>query len=164
MSMKVFDLQCPLGHVFEGWFRSARTFDEQSGQGLLSCPVCGSGEIKRKVSASRLNVSRSAPSARDVDSRRTEEGAVQSASRPDEAALAQLNQMQAQWLHHMREVVRKSENVGPRFARQALEMHRGETEERAIRGTVTEQERQELADEGVDILPVPDFLDDDQRH
>lgn len=163
MSMKVFDLQCPQGHVFEGWFRGAQGFDEQSAKGLLSCPVCASTDITRKVSAARLNVSRSAASLEPASGAAPGDGA-RMASRPEASTLAQLSQMQAQWLQNMREVVNQSEDVGSRFAEEALDMHRGQAEERAIRGTVTAQERQELADEGVDVLMVPDFLDDDQRH
>lgn len=162
MSMKVFDLQCPQGHVFEGWFRGAQGFDEQRDKGLLSCPVCDSTDITRKLSAARLNLSRSSDASELTAAPDSDEG--QSVSRPDEATLARLGQMQAQWLQHMRQVVSQTEDVGDQFAKQARDMHAGRTEERPIRGTVTQQERRELADEGVDLLLVPDFLDDDQHH
>lgn len=162
MSLKVFDLQCPQGHVFEGWFRGVHGFEEQERRGLLSCPVCNSTDISRKLSAARLNISRSAqpPASSDPSS----QNKAQPVSRPDEATLARLGQMQAQWLKHMREVVSQSEDVGEQFAQHARDMHAGRTQERPIRGTVTQEERRELADEGVDVLLVPDFLDDDKSH
>src|SRR5690606_28629393 len=45
--MIVFDLSCDGGHRFEGWFGSSADFEEQSGQGLLNCPRCGSATISK---------------------------------------------------------------------------------------------------------------------
>ena len=48
--------------------------------------------------------------------------------------------------------------VGTTFAQVARQMHEGEVEERPIRGTATPQERQELAEDGIEVmaLPLPD--------
>src|SRR5690625_3598 len=158
MSMKVFDLQCPQGHVFEGWFRGDDGFNDQRAKGLLSCRVCGSDEIHRKLSAARLNIgSRSAAAPASP----TTQG---QADTSNTANMARLNQLQSRWLAHMREVIRNTEDVGERFAKEALDMHKGRKEERPIRGTATDEERKELADEGVDVHIVPDFLDDTSHH
>ena len=71
-------------------------------------------------------------------------------------------QLQAEVLRHIRQIVRSTENVGAKFAEEARRMHDGETEERAIRGTATPQEREQLAEEGIAVMPIPDFLDDDR--
>ncbi len=65
-------------------------------------------------------------------------------------------------MRHIRQIVRNTENVGEKFAEEARRMHDGETEERAIRGTATPEEREELAQEGIAVMPIPDFLDDDR--
>lgn len=154
MSLKVFDLECEYGHVFEGWFSSRDSYDEQLSRGLLTCPVCGSHQIKRKLSASRINV-----------------GAQESASPPASAPAAPVASampseeekrvMQAQLLQELRSVIRKSDNVGTQFAEEARRMHEGDVEPRAIRGQATAQEYQELAEDGIIAMPIPDFLDDD---
>jgi hypothetical protein len=59
-------------------------------------------------------------------------------------------------------MVRATENVGNRFAHEARLMHEGETPERPIRGVATPQEREELAADGIQVMPIPDFLDDDR--
>jgi hypothetical protein len=59
-------------------------------------------------------------------------------------------------------MVRNTENVGDRFVQEARRMHEGEIEERAIRGTATAQEREELLSEGITVMPIPDFLDDER--
>jgi uncharacterized protein (DUF1501 family) len=55
--MKVFNLACEHGHLFEGWFASHTAFDEQLAGGKLQCPLCGSVTVRKKLSAPRLNLS-----------------------------------------------------------------------------------------------------------
>ena len=167
MSLKVFDLQCELGHVFEGWFSSDDNYESQQSRGLLSCPVCNSQNVAKKLTASRISRSRSrnlpAPQGPQPDLPVPLSSAAVSQDRQLAApATEQLAQLQAQIMHKVREIVRNTENVGPRFAEEALRMHHGETTERAIRGTATPEERETLAEEGVTILPIPDYLDDDR--
>ena len=153
MSLKVFDLQCDQGHVFEGWFSSADNYESQQARGLLSCPVCNSNQISKKLSAPRLNVSHIK--------------AADQAPAPANTAVAapsanQMAQMQAEVIKHVRQIIRNTEDVGERFAQEVRSMHEGETEERAIRGVATQQEREELAQDGINVMPIPDFLDDDR--
>jgi hypothetical protein len=159
MSLKVFDLQCEQGHVFEGWFGSADNYEAQQAKGLLSCPVCESTHISMKLSAPRLNVSHlkqadAAPSSASP----TAANATAVAS----PAAAQMSQLQAEVLKQIRQIVRSTENVGARFAEEARRIHDGEATERPIRGTATPQEREELAEEGIAVMPIPAFLDDDR--
>jgi hypothetical protein len=62
----------------------------------------------------------------------------------------------------MREFIRKTENVGDRFADEARKIHEGESEERPIRGTATQEERESLAEDGIAVVALPDFLDTDR--
>ena len=45
--MIVFDLCCPDGHRFEGWFASSDDFAGQRDRGLVECPQCGSAEVAK---------------------------------------------------------------------------------------------------------------------
>ena len=65
-------------------------------------------------------------------------------------------------MRQIRQIVRNTENVGDQFASEARRIHDGEVQERAIRGTATAQEREALAEEGIAVLPIPDYLDDDR--
>ncbi|MCC2596495.1 DUF1178 family protein [Pusillimonas sp. MFBS29] len=153
MSLKVFDLQCDQSHVFEGWFSSTDSYESQQVSGLLSCPVCNSHQISKKLSAPRLNVSHIKESAG------ASAGASDAVAAPSAGQVAQL---QAQMLQHIRQMIRNTEDVGVRFAQEVRSMHDGETQERAIRGVATQQEREELARDGIDVMPIPDFLDDER--
>ena len=176
MSLKVFDLQCDHGHVFEGWFASADSYESQQSRGLLSCPVCNSSQVSKKLSAPRLNLGHgknpdAAPEGvplpaggRGVATTGTPVAGTPAVGGTQMAApaAAQMAQLQAEVMRHIRQMVRNTEDVGLRFAEEARRMHEGETQERAIRGTATLQERRELAEEGITVMPIPEFLDDDR--
>jgi len=42
----IYDLKCENGHKFEGWFHDRNAFEEQKGQQLISCPICGSTDAE----------------------------------------------------------------------------------------------------------------------
>lgn len=153
--MKVLDLQCGQQHVFEGWFASEDDFSDQLARGLVTCPVCGDPQVQKMLSAPRLNLragrQEPAPPAghgRSAADKRRASGAV---AGPSVAAF------QAQLLQAMRQVVASAEDVGDRFADQARAMHGGEVEARNIRGRTTPEVAMELAEEGIDVLPLPDL-------
>ena len=172
MSLKVFDLECASGHVFEGWFGSHADYDSQLARGLLTCPVCDDHHIVKKLSAPHLNVANLRQSGRIVPAEgqqgSSQEPAavtamatqsVEQSSPTSEAA--QVARLQAALLRQVRKVINSAENVGPRFAQEARRIHE-EGDSRAIRGTATPDERAALAEEGIDVMTVPDIFDDDR--
>ena len=66
--MKVLDLQCQHGHVFEGWFGSEDDFQSQKQRGLVQCPLCADIHIDKRLSAPRLNLGAREPAATPVAS------------------------------------------------------------------------------------------------
>lgn len=160
--MKVLDLFCPNDHAFEGWFASEDDYQSQLQRGLLQCPLCGSGDIRKGLSAPRLNLGARAPAVEQAALPGSSQGskgplgAQAPALTPDQMHHAQAvqQQLQAAWLRVSREIVARTEDVGPRFAQEALDMHRGEIEERPIRGQATREEAAQLLQEGVALLPL----------
>lgn len=136
--MKVLDLACPQGHVFEGWFASEEDFQSQKARALVQCPVCGAVDIEKRLSAPRLNLGAAAP-------------ATAPAATPDAPSREAL---QAAWLRASRELIAKTEDVGTRFADEARRMHHGEIEPRGIRGQATLKEAAALLEEGIGVLPL----------
>lgn len=160
MGLKVFDLQCDNGHLFEGWFGSHEDYDSQEARGLVTCPICQSGSVVKRLSAPHLNVGhfsdvQTTPSASASDANSRELAAPTPES-------GQLVQLQAAILQQMREFIRKTENVGDRFADEARRIHDGSADERPIRGVATSEEREALAEEGIAVVALPDFLDTDR--
>lgn len=142
MAIKVFDLECDQGHLFEGWFSSHDDYAHQQASGLLTCPVCASATVTKRLSAPRLNV-----------------GHTDAPAAPPPATQ---ESVQAAFLHHLRAIVRGTENVGERFATEARRIHEGEADERPIRGIATPAEREALAADGIAVMALPDILDDER--
>jgi hypothetical protein len=57
-----------------------------------------------------------------------------------------------------------SEDVGTRFAAEALKIHYGAAEKRSIRGSATEEEEKTLKEEGVAFLKVPMPVSDPEKN
>lgn len=138
--MKVLDLGCAQAHTFEGWFGSEDDFQSQLARGLVTCPVCGDAHIAKRLSAPRLNLA-GAQADNPPHSPTPAQAAV------DETGAA---------LKALREWVRRTEDVGERFAEEARRMHHGETPSRNIRGKATLADAAALVEEGVSIVPLPD--------
>lgn len=174
MGLKVFDLQCSNSHIFEGWFGSHEDYDSQQARGLVTCPVCQSDTITKRLSAPRLNVghfsdsqiaAESGASAAERSSSQSSSNALSAAAEQAQSVVAaspELAQIQAAVMIQMREFIRKTENVGDRFADEARKIHEGESEVRPIRGTTTLEERESLAEDGIAVVALPDFLDTDR--
>lgn len=145
--MKVLDLGCPSGHVFEGWFASEEDFLSQNARQLVQCPMCGSVDIAKRLSAPRLN----------LGPRNTElavEKTTGSSTAVESGGPANAEQLQAAWLQLSRKIMQSAEDVGARFADEARRIHYGEADERAIRGQATPQEAAGLLEEGIAVLPL----------
>lgn len=146
--MKVLDLQCRHGHVFEGWFASEDDFQGQRTRGLVQCPMCADDHIDKRLSAPRLNLGAREPAA----PAKAEAGAAVPVA--VDAAGGLPPAVQAAWLALSRKIVAHTEDVGARFADEARRMHHGETSERAIRGQATPDETLQLLEEGIPVLPL----------
>lgn len=151
--MKVLDLQCEEGHVFEGWFGSEQDFASQLERHLISCPVCSSTDIHKRLSAPRLNLGRG--NAEPSSGVALAEARPVAAVPPEVAGGADVAQLQAAWLSAARKLLDSTEDVGGRFAQEARKMHYGGVPERAIRGRATLHEAAELLEEGIAVMPLP---------
>ena len=133
--MIIFDLRCGAqGHVFEAWFGSSEEYEGQRARGLVSCPLCGSGEVDK------------APMAPAVGAK---------GNQADGPAPAQMKALLGAMADAQKKMLETSEHVGPRFADEARAIHLGEAEARAIHGQATPQQADELRGEGVPVAPLP---------
>ncbi len=139
--MIIFDLKCSHGHEFEGWFKSYKDFEDQREESMICCPICEDTKIDKILST---------PSVLSSKEERKKEF---------EAKKKLIDQVY--------EFVDKNfEDVGPDFAKTALEMHYGADDKRNIRGTTTPNEEKTLEEEGVEFvkIPLPPRPDDTELH
>ena len=148
--MKVLNLRCAHGHLFEGWFASEADFLDQNGRGLIDCPMCADKLITRLPSAPRLNLS----SAARQDGPAAPPDPVP-ATVPEPTVKLGDADRQALFLQAVHHLMTKTEDVGPRFPEEARRIHYGEAEARGIRGQATAHERAALADEGIEVMALP---------
>ena len=151
--MKVLDLCCGAGHAFEGWFGSEADYLAQVEKGLLDCPMCGNADVSRLPSAPRLNLSGArAPSSETA----AVPGRAAAGPAPGGAPETAIHgNSAARFVEAVAELLRNTEDVGNRFAEEARRIHYGESEAKAIRGQTTPAEREELADEGIEVFTLP---------
>jgi hypothetical protein len=145
--MIVFDLLCGGGHRFEGWFGSAADFASQKERKLLQCPSCGSGEVTRVPSPARFNLGAQEPRQAQKAAQKTPD-----MEGKDSFAIAQML-----YSRMLDELLSKTEDVGKDFPAEARKIYYNEAPARGIRGEATQEEHDELVDEGVPVarLPVP---------
>jgi hypothetical protein len=131
--MIAYDLQCVNGHSFEGWFEDEKTFKDQEKKGLIACPVCDMTAVTRIPSTFAIK-----------SSRRSSPLSVNTAAQMEEIGL------------RISEFIEKNfDNVGCEFAKEALKMHYGVTQQRNIRGTSSPEEEKTLKEEGIEFIKIP---------
>ena len=60
-----FNLKCEHGHAFDSWFGSNDDYEKLRGRGLVSCAICGSGEVSKAIMAPRVAPNAAAPDLRE---------------------------------------------------------------------------------------------------
>lgn len=155
-----YNLICDNAHEFESWFASSASFDEQAKRGFVTCPVCDSAKVERAVMAPA--VARTDRGPRPAEPAPVPEAAAPSstsspAPTAQPAALMGEKEMafRAMLTALHEHVAANAEPVGKNFAEEALKIHHGESENRAIYGEASAEDAQMLHEEGVEFLPLP---------
>ncbi len=131
-----FGLVCEKEHEFEAWFRNGDDFEDQKDRKLVSCPHCGSSEVRKALMAPAV-----------AKSRKTEQVAL-GMDETQKKALAQLKALSEK-------IRENADYVGDKFAEEARRIHFGEVEPRGIYGEATAEEAKGLVEDGVDFMPLP---------
>ena len=162
-----YSLTCPKSHAFEAWFPSSAAFDAQVKRKLVTCPNCGSAKVSKALMAPSVVTSEKKKAARTarkrlIEASRQVEAPADSGMSPqlavDDRQRAMLKELKA-----LRDkVLAASEYVGPRFAEEARRIHNKETPHRGIHGEARPEDVKALADDGIEVYPVP-VLPDDQN-
>ena len=157
-----YTLICDNAHEFESWFASSASFDEQAKRGFVTCPICDSAKVERAVMAPAVartdrgpRPAEPAPEAATPSSAPAPSPAPAPATPP--AALMGEKEMafRAMLTALHEHVAANAEPVGKNFAEEALKIHHGESENRAIYGETSAEDAQMLHEEGVEFLPLP---------
>ena len=134
-------LVCGAGHDFEGWFGGSDDFDAQSARGLVSCPMCGSPEVRKQIMAPAVVTTKGREAKTPGPSR--------------EMMMEMVSQVR-------RHVEDNFDYVGDAFAREARAIHEGKSEARGIYGEASPEEARALVEDGVPVAPLPQAPPDRQ--
>lgn len=137
-----FSLHCDRGHDFDSWFKSNDAYESLDRSGMLSCPVCGSTEIKKSMMTPQLR-SNGNDEAEQLPAKAKAD--LSKPATPSEQALAELRKF----------VVENSEYVGKRFASEARAIHVGDAPKRSIFGEAKPDDARALVEEGIAVAPLP---------
>jgi len=146
--MILYNLRCAADHEFEAWFKDSAAFDEQSAAGEVVCPVCGDASVAKAPMAPRIakGGAKGAPPTDEGD---------ESAPGRQTYTNSKAAEIRRTLIELRRHVEANSDYVGKQFAEEARKIHYGETEERSIYGEATEDQAQELTEEGIKIGRIP---------
>jgi len=165
--MIVYQLKCSEDHEFEAWFKDSATYTAQAADGDICCPFCSDTKVSKAMMAPNISPSRSkavvpaevtteAPApAKDVPAPTTTDVAAV----VDKAAEVRALEVAEKILEAVdtlrKEVEANFDNVGDQFANEARRIHYGETDERGIYGEASDEEAEELDEEGIDVYRLP---------
>ena len=131
-----YNLKCSNNHEFESWFSNSEEFDKLNKKKLLECIYCSSKKIKKSIMAPMVS-----------GSKIKEDGV----SFTNKKLLSQKNDL----LKIRNYIENNFEFVGDKLSKKVREVYYDKQTKKSFYGTATSEEREELADEGIDLLTVP---------
>ena len=157
-----YQLICDKSHEFEGWFGDSAAFESQQGSGLLTCPVCGSADVRRALMAPNLaspktrktDLAEQQPSAQPEPQPQPQAPQQASAALPP-AAAGKMQELMSEMRALQTKIREECRDVGNDFAEEARKIHYGEVEPEGIYGQATAEEREALDEEGIEIMDMP---------
>lgn len=153
-------LRCAHDHVFEGWYKDSSTFAMLRQKNLLNCPECGTSSVDQAPMAPAI-VGRAPERLPQSDPTPTPDMAAPPAPAAGQIPPGLPDAMLSALRDVRRTIEENCENMGNRFADEALRIHYGEAPERGIYGEMSQSQREELEEEGVAFQNVPWVRDTD---
>ena len=131
-----YNLKCENDHEFESWFANSGEFEKLNKKKMLECIYCSSNKINKSIMSPMI-----------------------SGGKSKEDNINFLNQellKQKNKLLKLREHVEKNfEFVGDKFSQKVREVYYDKKTKKSIYGTTTPNEREELEEEGINLLSIP---------
>ena len=131
-----YNLKCQNDHEFESWFSSSEEFEKLSKRKLLECIYCSSKKIDKSIMAPRISNSKNKNDEIEIISK-------------------ELKNQNYKLLKLRKYIEKNFDYVGKDFSKRVREIYYDKKNKKSIYGTTTPEERQELAEEGIDLLSIP---------
>ena len=131
-----YNLKCHNDHEFVSWFSNSREYDNLNKKRLLECIYCSSKKINKSIMAPTILNSKEKNKQIEMINRDFKD--------------------EKNKLLNLREYIEKNfDYVEKNFSKKVREVYYDKKNKKAIYGTTTPKEREELAEEGIDLLSIP---------
>ena len=131
-----YNLKCQNNHEFESWFSNSKEYEKLNKKRLLECIFCSSKKINKSIMAPTILNSKEKDNQIDIIDRDFKD--------------------EKDKLLNLRKYIEKNfDYVGKDFVKKVREVYYDKKSKNAIYGTTTSEEREELAEEGIDLLSIP---------
>ena len=131
-----YNLICDNEHEFESWFSDSLEFEKLKNKKLLECIYCSSKRIEKSIMSPMISNSNNL----ELPNNKFEREFLKEKKR----------------LKQIRKYIEKNyEYVGKNFSKKVREIYYDKKSKKTIYGTTTTKEREELAEEGIDLLSIP---------
>ena len=131
-----YNLKCQNNHEFESWFSNSEEFDKLNNKNLLECIYCSSKNIKKSIMA---------PMVSNLKIKEEKSEIINKDFKNEKSKLLELRKY----------IEKNFDYVGKDFSKKVREVYYDKKSNQAIYGTTTKEEREELAEEGIDLLSIP---------
>ena len=131
-----YNLKCHKNHEFESWFSSSEEFEKLVKRKLLECIYCSSKNIDKSIMS---------PMVTNSKSKNEEFNIMEQDLKNHKNNLLKLRKY----------IENNFDYVGKDFSKKVREIYYDDKIKKTIYGTVTPKEKEELAEEGIDLLTVP---------
>ncbi len=130
-----YNLKCQNNHEFESWFSDSNEFDNLNKKKLLECIYCSSKKINKSIMSPMVSL---------VNEKK------------DNDKIDKILQSEKKQLIKLRKYIEKNfEYVGKNFSKKVREIYYDDKTKKTIYGTTTAKEREDLAEEGIDLISIP---------
>ncbi len=131
-----YNLKCHNDHEFESWFSNSKEFEKLNKKDLLECIFCSSKKINKSIMA---------PTILNSKEKNNQTEMINKDFKDEKNKLLNLRKF----------IETNFDYVGKDFGKKVREVYYDKKNKKAIYGTTTPEEREELADEGIDLLSIP---------
>ncbi len=131
-----YNLKCQNNHEFESWFSNSEEFDKLNKKDLLECIYCSSKKISKSIMSPRIS---------NLNTKQEQVNLINRDIKNEKDQLLRLRKY----------IEKNFDYVGKDFSKKVREVYYDKKSKKAIYGTATSKEREELAEEGIDLLSIP---------
>ena len=131
-----YNLKCKNKHEFESWFSDSKEFDRLKRKNLIECIFCQSKEVEKSIMAPSVANTKLQNKQKKISS-------------------LEIKNFKKDLIKLRKFVEKNFEYVEYNFANKVREVYYDKKNKKNIYGVTTDKEKEELKEEGIDLVDIP---------